>query len=286
MQTNQADRCGSGQLLRGFAAFTLGPGPQLSQSECRDHLIPTLWAATGNGWTFRHGRLPGNHHAIRCAVRTATKIVLATSAVALLHSALASRSAKQTAARLVGTRKRDLHYRRFYIAQSLLSFGALGIYIARLPNRSIWKLGTGGAGILNTMRIATLWELFRAVRQIGFTRISGLQKAPAPEAQGPDLTGDKPVTGPFHYSRHPLNFLSLPLIWLTPRMTRNRFAFNCVATVYFVIGSIHEEHRLRLAYGDRYQRYQGETKFFFGRKQKRQHAPGTTQKESLSAKLH
>jgi methanethiol S-methyltransferase len=222
-------------------------------------------------------KLPTQNGAITCKVRAATKIVFATSAVVLLHSVLASHSAKQTAARVFGIRKRDVYYRPFYIAQSVISFGALAVYASRLPNRLIWKLGTGSAWFLNAMRTAALWEIFRAVRQIGFGRIIGLQKQKAgssrclstPEAQGPNLLDGKNISGPFRYSRHPLNFLGLPLFWLTPRMTRNRFAFNCVATLYFVLGSLHEEHRLRLAYGERYERYTSETKFFFGRKQKK-----------------
>jgi len=79
-----------------------------------------------------------------------------------------------------------------------------------------------------------------------------------PEAQGPALSGDGglKVAGPFLASRHPLNLVPLPVLWLAPTMTVNLAALNCVATLYFVIGSMHEESRLRTSYGRAYSEYQ------------------------------
>jgi methanethiol S-methyltransferase len=64
------------------------------------------------------------------------------------------------------------------------------------------------------------------------------------------------IAGPFRWSRHPLNFWPLPILWLHPRMTTNLLAFNAAATIYLVIGSVHEEARLRNAYGTDYIAYQ------------------------------
>jgi protein-S-isoprenylcysteine O-methyltransferase Ste14 len=64
------------------------------------------------------------------------------------------------------------------------------------------------------------------------------------------------VTGPFLVSRHPLNLAPLPVLWLAPTMTVNLAAFNCVATLCFVLGSVHEESRLRTSYGRAYSDYQ------------------------------
>jgi protein-S-isoprenylcysteine O-methyltransferase Ste14 len=83
-----------------------------------------------------------------------------------------------------------------------------------------------------------------------------------PEAQGPALDASAnrmKVTGPFRVSRHPLNFAPIPLFWLNPRMTSNFAAFTAVATLYFAVGSLHEEHRLRRAYGRPYEDYQQST---------------------------
>jgi hypothetical protein len=40
-------------------------------------------------------------------------------------------------------------------------------------------------------------------------------------------------------------------------LTTNLLAFNSAATVYLVIGSLHEEARLREAYGEEYKAYLG-----------------------------
>jgi methanethiol S-methyltransferase len=88
---------------------------------------------------------------------------------------------------------------------------------------------------------------------------------PEPEAQGPApvreplpgrLPSDLRIRGPFKLTRHPLNLSPVPVFWLTPTMTVKRLAFNVAATLYMVLGSMHEETRLLAAYGKTYRRYQ------------------------------
>jgi hypothetical protein len=38
-------------------------------------------------------------------------------------------------------------------------------------------------------------------------------------------------------------------------MTTSLFAFNAAATIYLIVGSLHEEARLREAFGDEYEAY-------------------------------
>jgi hypothetical protein len=210
-------------------------------------------------------------------LQSSSRIVLATTAVALLHSALASRRAKAVAARAFGERNRNTFYRPFYIGQSVLSFGTLLLYMRRLPDTVLWKTGRGTAAVLHSVRLAALLAMAAAVNQVGWRRMLGLEglqawsagqdRVPAEqEAQGPSLESGATIKGPFRYSRHPLNFLGLPILWLTPKMTRNWFTFDVLASAYFILGSWHEERRLRAAYGDRYTEYRNQTAFFLGRK--------------------
>ena len=106
-------------------------------------------------------------------------------------------------------------------------------------------------------------------REIGFLKFAGVPNIVALisgqsfvpielEGQGPIQTSpDKmKITGPFRFSRHPLNFGMIPIIWLMPRMTVNLAAFNLITTVYLIVGSVHEEKRFVETYGQAYIDYQ------------------------------
>ena len=49
------------------------------------------------------------------------------------------------------------------------------------------------------------------------------------------------------------------MLWLAPTMTVNLAVFNSVATLYSVLGSVHEERRLLASYGLAYRAYQHST---------------------------
>jgi protein-S-isoprenylcysteine O-methyltransferase Ste14 len=200
-------------------------------------------------------------------MQTIIKTAIATAAFAIVHSALASRRAKRIAARMVGSERSDATYRVFYVGQGLLSFAALIAYCVRMPAHTIYRFHGTGALLLRTGQLAGAIHLSVGLRQVGLKRWAGVEKLQAwragrdmplaPVAQGPELANDGrlDIRGPFRWSRHPLNFAALPLFWLTPHMTTRRLAFNAVGTAYLVLGSLHEEARLRSAYGHAYERY-------------------------------
>lgn len=196
------------------------------------------------------------------------KVTLATAAFAVTHSVLASRPAKQAATRLFGRRNRNGLYRVLFIAQSAVTFALLAAYIRRLPGRELYRVQGPLAWLMHAGQGGAILYATAAARQVGFRRIVGLESfgcwlgdgpvPPEPEAQGPafDDQGKRHGIGPFAWSRHPLNFAPLPVLWLWPRMTTTLLAFNAAATVYLVVGSLHEEVRLRQAYGEAYCAYQ------------------------------
>lgn len=208
-------------------------------------------------------------------MRTMTRIALATVAFAAVHSALATRIAKQAAGKLVGDHRRDAGYRLVFVGQSVLGFAWLVSYAASLPRTTVYRV-TGPAALLMRLgQIAGVLHLLAGLRAIGFTRWAGLRSFNAyragrpipvgPIAQGPEIMEDGRLAagGPFQSSRHPLNFSGIPLFWLTPHMTTRRLGFNIVSTVYFVLGSAHEEARLVDAYGDAYRAYRNRGMPFF-----------------------
>jgi protein-S-isoprenylcysteine O-methyltransferase Ste14 len=210
--------------------------------------------------------------------KSVLKIVAATALFGVVHSVLASRTAKRKAAEWFGERNRNGLYRAFYIGQSLVTFAALAGYIRRQPGRELYHVRGPLAGLLRLGQAAGLVHATWAARQVGVGRMLGADSLaawwhgrpvpPEPEAQGPALGADGTLkaTGPFALSRHPLNLSPLPVFWLNPRMSTNLAAFNLAATAYFVLGSLHEETRLAAAYGEPYRRYeQSDVPFYLPR---------------------
>lgn len=199
--------------------------------------------------------------------RSMFKVAAATAAFGLIHSALASRSAKRAASRTFGERNRSGLYRVFYIGQSFVTFGLLAAYIRRQPSRELYRIEGPLAFLMHAIQAGAVVYATAAAGQVGLTRITGLESfeawlgdgpvPPEPEAQGPALDdeGRDHASGPFAWSRHPLNFAPLPILWLWPHMTTNLLAFNTAATIYLVVGSLNEEARLREAFGNDYDAY-------------------------------
>lgn len=198
------------------------------------------------------------------------KIAAATILFAGIHSLLAARATKRKAAALVGDRRRNALYRPFYNVLAVVTFGALVIYGAKLPDRELYRIRSPFARVMQFIQLYFLLFLLNGVRQIGFSNFAGLPNillwirgsSPVPfepEAQGPVLGDDArrmKTTGPFRFTRHPLNFGMLPILWLMPKMTVNLAVFNTITTLYLIVGSLHEEKRLKESYGRAYKDYQ------------------------------
>jgi protein-S-isoprenylcysteine O-methyltransferase Ste14 len=199
-------------------------------------------------------------------MRSSSRVVLATLAFAAVHSLLASRPAKELVARAVGTRARDAWYRPLFNVHAIASATWWLRVVLKTPDREVWRAPPPLAIPMVAGQLAAVGWMIRAATTVGVAPLLGvpgarawLQGRPVPtpqEAQGPAPSRESmDARGPFRRSRHPLNVAPIPLLWLQPVMTRNRLLATVLATAYFVIGSRHEEHRLGLAYGERYERY-------------------------------
>jgi protein-S-isoprenylcysteine O-methyltransferase Ste14 len=194
-----------------------------------------------------------------------------------VHSLLASKGAKDLASRLAGPRYRDGLYRLAYNAQSLASVAWVARWFLRLPDRQLYRARPPLSWLLRAGQVASLGVLLSGVRVVGILEFAGIkplwtllttgETRPEPEAQGPPIGADGEMerAGAFRFTRHPSNLGAMGFFLLFPRMTANRAVLAALAALYLTVGSLHEERRLRAAYGAAFERYRRSVPFLLPR---------------------
>jgi methanethiol S-methyltransferase len=205
------------------------------------------------------------------------RVVLICAIWAGIHSLLASRRAKDASARVAGARSRDGLYRVAYNAQSAVTVALAARRLARLPDRGLYEVGPPWSWLFRAGQVGSLGVLFSGVRVVGVLEFAGIvplwkaltdrESRPEPEAQGPPMgaDGEMETSGAFRFTRHPGNLGAMGFFLLWPRMTMNRATLAALAALYVVLGSMHEERRLRMAYGEAFERYRQKVPFLIPR---------------------
>lgn len=186
---------------------------------------------------------------------------------ALVHSVLASKQVKDLIRRIAGSRYRDGLYRFIFNAQSVVSLLWAARRFSRLPDKDLYHARPPWSWLFRASQVASLGVLLSGVRVMGILRFAGLTPLrdlltgsdvrPAPEAQGPPVGSNNEMVraGAFRFTRHPGNLGALGFFLFLPRMTANRAVLVALVALYVVLGSMHEEYRLRAAYTAAYERY-------------------------------
>ena len=201
------------------------------------------------------------------------RVVLICAVWAGIHSLLASGRAKDASARVAGARSRDGLYRVAYNAQSVVTVAWAARLLARLPDRGLYEVRPPWSWLFRAGQVGSLGVLFSGVRVVGVLEFAGIVPLwraltgsgarPEPEAQGPPMgaDGEMETSGAFRFTRHPGNLGAMGFFLLWPRMTVNRATLAALVALYVVLGSMHEERRLRMAYGEAFERYRQKVPF-------------------------
>lgn len=189
---------------------------------------------------------------------------VALGAWAAMHSLLATRRVKSLVSARLGEDRRNAIYRISYNAFATASL--LVQYVRRLPDRSLYRVPWPWRVLTAAARLALIAVTVRAAVEVGVGPFSGLSEwieyvsrkraLHEPEAQGPSmgLAGLR-TGGPFRYVRHPLNASASGIVLLTPEMSVVRLTVAAMTVLYAVAGSLIEEQRLLVQYGDAYEQY-------------------------------
>ncbi|MDZ4160062.1 MAG: isoprenylcysteine carboxylmethyltransferase family protein [Anaerolineaceae bacterium] len=178
-------------------------------------------------------------------------ILIAVAVYGALHSLLASLTVKGLAERLFGAvGKRG--YRLFFNVVAVISLAPVFILMISMPDRMIYRIPFPWALLARAGQLLGTVGLILGVFQTGAANFIGIEQVIDPEKGGQRRMT---VSGLYRWVRHPLYTCGLLILWLTPVMSWNIFAFNLAATLYITIGAWLEERKLRLEFGAAYDEY-------------------------------
>lgn len=194
-------------------------------------------------------------------------ILLSFALFGLLHSLTASLAAKALARRWAGERNAEGLYRLGYNLLTVLTVWPPFALALLLPDGApLWRIPTLLLYLTVPVQLAGLFGMALSLWRVDLPRFLGLRQLawwlhpPSPEART-STPGEEPgmrlrTDGVHGWVRHPLYFFSLVVLYLMPVMTPNRLAFTLGVHAYFWIGSIFEERKLVVAFGEAYREHQ------------------------------
>ena len=177
---------------------------------------------------------------------------------AIVHSLLASLRVKALAQRVLGP---DVvrWYRLCFVVVAVITLLPVLAATALLPDRRLYTVPSPWRWAMMVGQVGALAALAVSVRQAGLMHFIGLAQLTAPD---PARTGALQVRGFYRFVRHPLYLFSILLVWLTPVMTQNLATLFACMTLYFIVGSYHEEALLLAEFGDPYAAYRAQVPRF------------------------
>jgi protein-S-isoprenylcysteine O-methyltransferase Ste14 len=170
---------------------------------------------------------------------------------AVVHSVLASIKVKTWAAKWLGEGVQRW-YRLFFVIVSVITLTPLLLIYVLQPDEILYQISSPWQDIMRLGQVAALLSLVVTTWQSGLFQFIGLSQV---MAEPQHFTGTLVTSGMFRFVRHPLYLFSSLFLWLSPTMTQNQLLMNLLISLYFGLGSLHEEQILIYEFGDAYRIY-------------------------------
>lgn len=144
------------------------------------------------------------------------------------------------------------YYRLAYNIVAVLTFlPVLGIAAAR-PGQVLYRIPFPYHLLTLLGQAIAVVLVLVGLLQTDPWRFLGLGQLFEPPHKGPQ---ELVIHGLYRWVRHPLYAAGLLFIWLTPLMTTSVLTLNVALTLYIYLGSIFEERRLLVEFGQAYESY-------------------------------
>jgi protein-S-isoprenylcysteine O-methyltransferase Ste14 len=175
----------------------------------------------------------------------------------IIHSILASPKLKFAITKKVGNL--IAFYRLAYNIFSLFSLYLI-YELSPKPNVIIYDLTFPFDLIVLVPQLAALGGIFWSFKYICVKEFLGVSqiKRYFQKSYSSELDEEMTLTigGPYKYSRHPVYFFTIMFLLFRPTMDLFYLTFFICIVLYFYVGSIYEEKKLIIHFGDIYLRYQ------------------------------
>jgi len=190
----------------------------------------------------------------------AINVIIGMILFGVVHSLTAAIGIKAIFVSIMGKRGYLGLYRLFYNTLSVVTFAPIYLYSVVNNDAIIWSVDGAGALLFQAIQVIGLLGLTISILQIDSLRFIGLRQAMTYLDGKPLPLPDEPLSaiGVYRLVRHPLYFFSLLFLWFTPTMGGGSFGLAIGATLYFTLGSLLEEQKLRKQFGQAYVIYQEE----------------------------
>jgi len=179
-------------------------------------------------------------------------ILLGMIAYGLIHSLLASQTAKRVVAGWLGA---DFEQRWYRLTFNIMAGGTLLpvlVMFLLLPDQRIYAIPMPWVLFTLLVQAAAGLGLLMAVSATGSAEFLGLRQMFQPQKKQPSIlkTG-----GLYAVVRHPIYTCSIILLWLMPVMSWNMLGLVIGSTLYFFTGVVFEERKLLAEFGEEYAAY-------------------------------
>jgi protein-S-isoprenylcysteine O-methyltransferase Ste14 len=184
-------------------------------------------------------------------------ILISVALYAVLHSFLASKSAKDWAKKRFGEKTFERTYRLFFNFIGVGTLIPVLLLVAILPDQPFYSVPMPWRIVFLAGQVVAVFILSAALQRTDALDFAGIRQVVEKPAAPPLVT-----SGIYRWMRHPLYTGSMLFLWLIPEVSQNFFALNMAFTVYFVIGAMFEERKLERFFGKAYADYKKHTPMF------------------------